>query len=150
LNIENHENTLPFSLGSFSKQMDMYNQLKWNWQTLLKVGKWSRKIGKLYSSLMVYICIWGPLKNQIFIFFQWKKKAYNLGFDFVEVFVINIVVNIFWLYELIRREMRLRKGRFEAVPYVENKLFPSFGKKKNLKKNYIFFLFEKKFLFLEK
>jgi len=38
--------------------------------------------------------------------------------------------------------MRPRKGRFGAVPYVGNKLFPSFAKKikkqKNWKKNSIF------------
>jgi len=30
----------------------------------------------------------------------------------------------------IRREMRPRKGRFGAVPYIGNKLFPSFAKEK--------------------
>jgi len=30
--------------------------------------------------------------------------------------------------KFIRREMRPQKGRFGVVPYVENKLFPSFAK----------------------
>jgi len=48
----------------------------------------------------------------------------------------------------IRREMRPWKGRFEAVLYAGNKLFPSFGKKKEkLKKKFYFW---KKFLFLKK
>jgi len=34
--------------------------------------------------------------------------------------------------------MRPRKGRFGVVPYVGNKLFPSFGKKRKLKKEFLF------------
>jgi len=44
--------------------------------------------------------------------------------------------------------MRLREGRFGAIPYVGNKMFPSFAKI-----NYIFgknIIFEKKLLFLGK
>jgi len=55
--------------------------------------------------------------------------------------------------------MRPRKGRFKVVPYVGNKLFPSFGKNKILKilffeNIFIFriniFLFLKKLLNLKK
>jgi len=48
---------------------------------------------------------------------------------------------------LIRREMSPLKGRFESVPYIGNKMFPSFGKKKIEKKNSIF---GKKYYFLTK
>jgi len=47
----------------------------------------------------------------------------------------------------IRREMRQQKGRFGAVPYIGNKLFSSFAKKKIEKKNSIS---RKKILFLQK
>jgi len=55
---------------------------------------------------------------------------------------------------IIRREMRPWKGRFEVVLYVGNKLFSSFGQKKELKKNSIFgkinYFWKKYFLLLEK
>jgi len=59
----------------------------------------------------------------------------------------------------IRREMKPLKGCFEAIPYVGNKLFPSFGKNRKIEKKNLFLekiLFLKKvstfgkFLFLEK
>jgi len=47
-----------------------------------------------------------------------------------------------------------RKGRFEAIPYIGNKLFPIIWPKKELKKKILFLekkiIFEKKILFLEK
>jgi len=49
--------------------------------------------------------------------------------------------------------MRLGKGRLRVVLHIGNKLFPSFGKKKKLKKIYIFWekiLFLKKKIFLVK
>jgi len=68
----------------------------------------------------------------------WKAPSLILGFEntMFEPPLIGI-----------RREMRPQKGRFGVVPYVGNKLFPSFAKKrKKLKK---IFYFWTKILFLK-
>jgi len=62
----------------------------------------------------------------------------NGKFHFIWVYKWKIIIQNVVCFSTVR--MRPRKGRFEVVPYVGNKMFSSFGKKKMKKRN----------LFLEK